>query len=336
MKNCLLLLAMVALSFALTGLIRRYALARSLFDVPNSRSSHTLPTARGGGLAIVITVFIALTGASRWDQVSAALVSSFVFAGGLTALIGFLDDHGHIAPKWRLLVHFVCAAIALMCLGGLGPLVIGSITLEPTELRICLGLLFLVWMINLYNFMDGIDGLASVEAITCCVSASILFAVTGHVQLLAGPLLLASAVLGFLIWNFPPAKIFMGDAGSGFLGLAIGVLAVQSSWVDPAFFWAWCILLGVFVVDATYTLIRRGLRGARVYEAHRSHAYQFASRRAGAHWPVTVAVALINIFWLLPLAAAVVLMQLNGIAGVLIAYIPLLVLAICYRAGCEE
>jgi Fuc2NAc and GlcNAc transferase len=140
-------------------------------------------------------------------------------------------------------------------------------------------------------------------------------------------------VLGFLFWNFPPAKIFMGDAGSGFLGMAIGVISLQAAWASPDLFWAWLILLGVFIVDATVTLLRRLLRGEKIYEAHRSHAYQFASRRYGRHLPVTLAVAAINLFWLFPLAASVVLWSIDGVLALTVAYIPLLLLASKFNAG---
>ena len=147
------------------------------------------------------------------------------------------------------------------------------------------------------------------------------------------PLLLAAAVMGFLFWNFPPARIFMGDAGSGFLGIALGVLSLQAAWVAPQLLWSWLILLGVFIVDATFTLLRRLLRGDKVYEAHRSHAYQYASRQYGRHLPVTLVVGGINILWLLPMALLVGLGWVDSFLGVLIAYVPLFGLALKYRAG---
>jgi Fuc2NAc and GlcNAc transferase len=336
MNNWWLFTALAVLSAALTAILHRYAVARRLLDVPNARSSHAVPTPRGGGVAIVITLFMALTIGLFRQEVPLALAASLGIAGGLVAVVGFLDDHGHIAARWRLLAHFLSALLALCCLGGLAPLSVGDFTIQPAFLRNMFGLLFLVWMVNLYNFMDGIDGLAALEAVTCCLSMCVLFALTGHYNLLVAPLSLTAAALGFLVWNFPPAKIFMGDAGSGFLGLVIGTLAIYSSWAYSSFFWAWCIVLGVFIVDATYTLIRRALRGVKVYEAHRSHAYQSASRHAGAHLPITIAVAAINIFWLLPIAAAVVYKALDGLVGVAIAYIPLVLLAIKFRAGAEE
>jgi len=155
----------------------------------------------------------------------------------------------------------------------------------------------------------------------------------GHPSLSLAPLAVAAAVTGFLFWNFPPAKIFMGDAGSGFLGIVLGVMSLHAAWVAPQLFWSWVILLGVFVVDATVTLLRRLLRGDKVYEAHRSHAYQFASRRFGSHLPVTLAVAAIDLVWLLPIALWVGVGGLDGVLGVALAYVPLVMLAMKFRAG---
>ncbi|TWC57006.1 Fuc2NAc and GlcNAc transferase [Pseudomonas sp. SJZ080] len=249
------------------------------------------------------------------------------------AVIGFMDDHGHIAARWRLLGHFAAGIWALAWLGGLAPVVFFGITLNLHWIGNCLAVVYLVWLLNLYNFMDGIDGIASVEALSACLSACLLYGLSGASMLIWGPLTMAVAVVGFLYWNFPPARIFMGDAGSGFLGIALGVLSLQAAWVSSDLFWAWLILLGVFIVDATFTLIRRLLRGDKVYEAHRSHAYQFASRQYGKHLPVTLAVGAINLFWLLPIAYCVTQLGLDGTWGVVIAYAPLIILASKYHAG---
>lgn len=328
--------AICGLSFALTAGLRRYALARSMLDVPNDRSSHTVPTPRGGGVSIVVTFLSGLV--AMW---SAGLIDSGFFlgavgAGGLVAVIGFMDDHGHIAARWRLLGHFAAAAWVLWWTGGLAPVEVFGIAFDPGWVGNVFALFYLVWMLNLYNFMDGIDGLASVEAISVCGSACLLHWINGHEGFVWTPLLLAMSVLGFLVWNFPPAKIFMGDAGSGFLGIILGALGLQAASVSADMLWAWLILLGVFVVDATFTLLRRLLRGEKVYEAHRSHAYQYASRVYGRHLPVTVAVALINVLWLLPVAIAVVVAGLDGAVGLIIAYVPLLVLAVKFHAGESE
>ena len=330
------------LSSLLTGWLRRYALAASLIDIPNARSSHKLPTPRGGGLSIVIVFLLGLLALFAFDLVETSVLWALLGAGALVALTGFLDDHGHIAAGWRLLVHFSAAAWGLYCLGGLPPLILPVPGLSMMALDLgwigqILAALYLVWLLNLYNFMDGIDGIASIEAITVSLGAALLYAMqTGANTLWVTPVLLAMTVVGFLVWNFPPAKIFMGDAGSGFLGIVLGLLSIQAAWVNPFFLWSWLILLAVFITDATWTLFRRLLRGDKVYQAHCSHAYQYAARFYGSHKKVSLAVAIINFVWLLPLALGVALNQLNAGFALILAYLPLVVLVIIFRAGQRE
>ncbi|PTU78576.1 glycosyl transferase [Pseudomonas indoloxydans] len=336
-----LLPAVAGISLLMTGALRRYALARSLMDIPNARSSHLVPTPRGGGVAIVLAFLAALPVLAFANLLPWPSVWGLLGAGAVVAVIGFLDDHGHIPARWRLLGHFAGAIWALLWLGGLPPLSLFGMSLDLGWLGHALAAVYLVWLLNLYNFMDGIDGIASVEAICVCVGGTLLYVMSGFAdstQSMAWvmPMLLAAAVAGFLYWNFPPARIFMGDAGSGFLGITLGVMSLQASWVAPQLLWAWLILLGVFVVDATWTLLHRLLRRERVYEAHRSHAYQFASRRFRRHLPVTLAVALLNLLWLLPLAVCVVLGYLDGIVGLVLAYSPLAWLAWRFDAGAAE
>ncbi|QHF52059.1 glycosyltransferase family 4 protein [Pseudomonas sp. S49] len=321
------------ISFLLTAVLRRYAISRSLMDVPNARSSHVVATPRGGGVAIVVAFILSLGFLFFTDLISARFFFAMAGGGAAIALIGFMDDHGHIAARWRLLGHFASALWLLGWIGGMPPVELFGTSIELGWLGFVLGAFYLVWLLNLYNFMDGIDGIASVEAICACVGACLLYWLSGLENLIWAPLLLAAAVGGFLYWNFPPARIFMGDAGSGFLGIVLGGLSLQAAWVSAPMLWAWMILLGVFIVDATYTLFHRMLRGEKIYEAHRSHGYQFASRRFGKHLPVTVAVGVINLFWLLPIAFCVTSLGLDGASGVLLAYIPLIALAIKFHAG---
>ena len=337
MNHLLLLAPVVAvMALLLTWLLRRYALARSIIDMPTARSSHTIPTPRGGGVAIVISFLISLPLLLMWDVVASNTVWALFGAGALIAVIGFLDDHGHIAARWRLLGHFSAAAWVLYWLGGFPGLTVFGLTISVSWVGNVLAAFYLVWMLNLYNFMDGIDGLASVEALSTCLGACLIYWLAGYAGLIWLPFLLSMAVLGFLFWNFPPARIFMGDAGSGFLGMILGGLSLQAAWHSTDLLWVWLILLGVFIVDATFTLFRRLINGCKVYEAHRSHAYQFASRQVGSHLPVTLSILAINVFWLLPIALCVALFGLEGILGVLIAYLPLLVLAFKFRAGERE
>ncbi|MDF9774447.1 Fuc2NAc and GlcNAc transferase [Pseudomonas baetica] len=284
-------------------------------------------------MAIVLSFLIALPVLAWTDAVAWPMVLALLGAGGWIAIIGFLDDHGHIAARWRLLAHFGGAIWALFWIGGMAPINLFGYEFSLGWFGYVIAAFYLVWMLNLYNFMDGIDGLASVEAICACVGACLVYWIAGHTSLAIAPLVLAMAVLGFLVWNFPPAKIFMGDAGSGFLGIALAVMSLYAAWTNPLFLWAWLILLGVFIVDATFTLIRRLLRGDKVYEAHRSHGYQYASRKYGSHRAVTLAIAAINLLWLVPVAILVVLQYIDGVAGLVLAYVPLVLLAFKFHAG---
>ncbi|WP_409313966.1 MraY family glycosyltransferase [Pseudomonas putida] len=326
----------LAVSFVLTAVLRWYALSHSLLDIPNARSSHSRPTPRGGGLAIVLSFLAALLILWGLKGISTADCVALVGAGGMVATIGFMDDHGHIAARWRLLGHFAAAAWALFWLGGWPTLTVFGVHLTLGWVGSGIGLLYLVWMLNLYNFMDGIDGIAGVEALCACLGACLLYGLAGHFSAVWAPLLLALSAAGFLLWNFPPARIFMGDAGSGFLGLVLGVFSMTAAGLGGELFWSWLILLGVFIVDATVTLMRRLCRGEKVYEAHRSHAYQYASRYFGRHLPVTLGVLAINLGWLLPIALAVSYHHLDGGVGLLLAYAPLVVLAFRFHAGARE
>ena len=331
-----LLPAVAGLSLFLTYGLRQYALAHQLIDIPGERSSHSAPTPRGGGVAILVSfmtvlLLLAVTDLQAWSS-----ASTLLGAGMSVALVGFIDDHKHIAARWRLLAHFVASAWALTSIGGPPSIVVFGSALGSGWGGAGLASIYLVWLLNLYNFMDGIDGIASVEAIFVCVGGALLYWLSGQPGLAVAPLLLAAAVTGFLYWNFPPARIFMGDAGSGFLGFTLAVMSLQAGWVSPALFWAWVILLGVFVVDATLTLLRRLVSGEKVYEAHRTHAYQYAARRFGRHLPVTLFVAAINLCWLLPIAVLVAGGVVEGMLGVLVAYTPLIVLALLLGAGKAE
>lgn len=336
MTSVFCLSLIVICSFFLTWLLRRYALAKSIIDIPNERSSHSVPTPRGGGVAIVISFLLTLPLLNFYDLLDSTLMWALLGAGSGVALLGFLDDHSHIAPLWRLLGHLFAAIWLLFWLGGLPPLIVFGYDLELMWFGNLLAVVYLIWSLNLYNFMDGIDGIASIEAICACLGGAFIYFHLGKFDVVILPLLLAASVAGFLFWNFPPAKIFMGDAGSGFLGFILAGLSLQAAWIAPQLLWSWIILLGVFVVDATVTLFRRLIRREKVYQAHRSHAYQHASRYYQAHKPISIAVGLINILWLFPWAYFVAISKIDGVIATLIAYIPLLLLAIKFNAGTEE
>ena len=321
------------LSLLFTGYMRHYALKKNIIDNPNERSSHSVPTPRGGGVAVVISYLLALGLLIYSNDISMHIGVTVIAAGFIIALLGFLDDHGHINSMLRLAIHFMVAIAVVISLGGFAEVAI----LNGIQLGFfanIIAVLFLVWLLNLYNFMDGINGIASTEVITSTISMAIIYWVLNHIVDEKSLILLAACAFGFLLWNFPKAKIFMGDACSGFLGLILGIFALIALKVDIALFCAWLICLGVFIVDATFTLIRRVVTGHKMYDAHRSHTYQILSRHFNSHTPVTLAVAAINIFWLLPIAYFVATQNYAyPELGILIAYLPLIILAIKFKAG---
>ena len=328
------LIATTIISWYLTGIFRRVALARALLDIPNARSSHTVAVPRGGGVAIVISALVGLLIVRSIGLVAAPLFWGIVGGGVLVSVIGFVDDAGHVAARWRLLAHMISALWIISWIGGLAPVQIGGRIMEPGVLADALVAIYIVWILNLTNFMDGIDGIAAIESITVCACAAAIYSLSGlDARVLIPPMVIAAASLGFLFWNWPPARIFMGDAGSGFIGLVLAALSLAAGQITPALFWSWVILLGVFIVDSTVTLVRRVFRGQKFYEAHRSHAYQHAALRFGSHLSVTLAVAGINIVWLFPIALVVAKGSINPLTGTLIAYAPLVGIVIWLKAG---
>ncbi|WP_210200144.1 MraY family glycosyltransferase [Allosphingosinicella vermicomposti] len=319
---------------ALTGKIRTYALSAGIVDEVNARASHSIPTPRGGGAAIVIVATVGFLTSTLWLGFPIRLACGLIGGGIAVAVIGWLDDHGHVAPKIRLATHIGAASWAAI---WIGPLPLDFLPFWNSALEFWewpVTVLFIAWMVNLYNFMDGIDGIAGSEAVSVGLGGTIFLGIAGAaVGMLAPSLLLIAAALGFLIWNWPPAKIFMGDAGSGFLGFTLATLSVIAGNVAPELAAAWIILLGIFVVDTGVTLARRMLRGERLHEAHRTHAYQRLARHYGAHLPITSATIAITWLWLFPIAFLVAITWLSPISGVFIAYFPLVAIALFAGAG---
>lgn len=332
-----MLLAVFALATWLTERIRQLALAHQILDHPGARSMHAVATPRGGGTAIVASSTLAIAALGIAGVLPGRLVGALLGGGLLVAVLGFVDDLRQLKPSLRLAGHFAAAAWLLAWLGELPVLPGLELPAAIAWMGFVVAALYVVWMLNLTNFMDGIDGIAATEALTACASGAVLVMVAAS----GSPsrpiaMVVAAAAAGFLVWNWPPARIFMGDAGSGFLGFIFAAIALVSGLDDPALFWGWNILFASFVADATVTLLRRAGRGKRIHEAHRTHAYQRAALRSGGHRPVTLTVAAINLFWLFPIALLVVTERVSGPVGAGVAYAPLVVIAAWLGAGTDE
>lgn len=334
MSDWIGLLLLFLLTAALVFGVRHYAL-HNLLDTPNHRSSHQIPTPRGGGLACVVMFFIAALVLYRQNRLLLPELS-LVGLGLGVAVIGFLDDHRPIAARWRFMVHVLAAALAMLLLQGLPKMPLPWIgQFDLAWLGYALGGLFLIWSINLFNFMDGIDGIATTEAIFVATGlAGFMWGIDLHLAVLA--ICLAVVCAGFLVWNWPPAKIFMGDVGSGFIGFMLGVLIVLFGHIQSIFGFIGLILFAVFVVDASVTLLRRFLSGQQWYAAHCSHAYQLVAKQYSrrGHLRVVLGVMAINVGYLLPLAWLAFRMPDYAWGWLMIAYMPLIFLALRLKAGC--
>lgn len=317
----MILLVGALLSLCLCAILVRKASQWQLNDVPNARSSHVVVTPRGGGIGIVTALAVCVVG-SFFSGVSWGLELGFItFVTVLMCVVGVLDDKQDLSPKLRMLVYAALIAICVLVL-----LPIDESWADLPLVEAALAVFAILWLTNLYNFMDGIDALAAVQAIVASSAAAYLaWSFNGDETYVLYLGLFAACHLGFLYWNLPPARLFMGDAGSVPTGFVFGVLAAYGHWQGILPVGCWLILLAVFITDATYTLIWRFADGQDVTEAHRLHAYQRLSRHFKSHRKVVIGFVLVFVLWLLPLAAATVIWPYGQSGLVILAYVPLVI-----------
>jgi Fuc2NAc and GlcNAc transferase len=309
----------------LTWAALKHALARGILDVPNARSSHVVATPRGGGIAIAVTSLVGALLTSAAGLVPWLVSLTLVCAGTAVAVVGYVDDRRGVSRRVRFLVHLLASAACVILIWSV-----------PHAALIVIAVLALSWAINLFNFMDGIDGLAGSQALFVAGASAILAWSGARDESAVLPGLTAGACCGFLAWNRPPARIFMGDVGSGFLGLWLGAVALVLAVQGSVNIWTSIILGSVFVADATTTLVRRAFSGQRWYQAHRSHAYQKLARRWGSHASVTGLLWLLNLLVVAPIA---VLSQLRPPWAPALAAMTLgvfVALALASGAGVED
>ena len=330
-----------------------------VLDRPGPRSSHFAPTPRGGGIAL-IAVFLAavlcyfIVGGADWSVFGPFLLCLFV-GGGLIAVLGFVDDLYSINPILKFFFHFLLALSAVLLL-AIPSLPFATIVVNGNWFTGTLAGLAIIWCVNSFNFMDGIDGIAVLQAMTMSLSALIISLALG------GPLLhhfilanLFAVGLGFWFWNRPPAKVFMGDTGSGFFGYILAILVMETSSHGVLNVWCWLILFGVFFGDATTTLFLRLKNRQKITQAHRDHAYQRlamhwqrtkepdsspAAGRTWAHRSVLLGVLLVNVAWFFPLAFAAAGFPEWGFVLAIVAFAPLVLLVLkidkYYRSSCSR
>lgn len=326
-------LVLAFLTFLGTALYRALAIKINLIDYPNDRSSHRIPTPSGAGLVFVgltvgcIYLVISPTHGD-WSKLSLLLTFSAV------ALLGSLDDGFGLPVVLRLLLQILFVLGTITSINEM--LDVHSFWSHTHSIRFLqygFVLACMLWLLNLYNFMDGIDGLATTEAIfIAAVSGGFLYW-SGNVELAFWMLILVSTLAGFLYWNLSPAKVFMGDAGSSFLGFFFGAVALSSIIAGDLSFSFWLIVCAIFISDSTLTLCYRLMGGENIFQAHRTHAYQHATVRLGGHAPVVKYCAVINVCWLLPLACLSYIYTDIAHWIAVCAYVPIMVTCIKFNAG---
>ncbi len=276
--------ACLALSVAVTRLVLGWLRRRQIMDVPNDRSSHSRPTPRGGGLAVTPVALLGLGVLAVLGAVPSGVVVVLAAAAALLGL-SWVDDRRSLPARLRLGLHLAAAAAGLATFPADALVFQGLLPFWADRLA---ALLAWGWFINLYNFMDGIDGITGIETASLGLGLALVGWVAGQPDLPPAGLVLAAVALGFLVWNWHPAKLFLGDSGSVPLGYLLGWLlllaAARGAWA-PAL-----ILPLYYLADATLTLSRRALAGQRIWQAHRQHFYQRVVAAGHSHAAVSLAV----------------------------------------------
>lgn len=284
------------LSLGLSYYLISFAKKRNLVDMPNDRSSHTIPTPRGGGISISLSLIACLIWMGVWNVGETALFLWFGATAFLVALVAVIDDVRDLNTAIRAGLYLLIACVFALSINGMS-----SIDLYEC-LLIFISTLVLAWGANLYNFMDGADGLAAIQALIVSLPIGYIFYLAGHDEMAMLCFVIAVSTAGFLIWNWPPAKIFMGDVGSCTLGFGFGGLILISIKQNILSVHIWLILLSVFIVDATLTLISRFLKREKWYQAHRSHSYQRYLQMGHSHNQLSVNFLIFGLVVLWPLA----------------------------------
>jgi len=246
-----------------------------ILDYPNERSLHSKPVPRTGGVSILAGIVLG-AGYLFWasDHIS-TLVGWLLGATTILAFISFLDDRYQLTVGIRLVGHAAIAAVAVTGGISISKILLPGFSLELAGwTSVAVTVIYLVWMVNLYNFMDGMDGFAGGMAVFGFTTFAVFGATSGNMEFFSFNLIVSASTAGFLVFNFPPARLFMGDTGSSLLGVLMGGSSIWG--VNAGLFplWIAVLIFSPFIVDATVTLIRRMLKGERFWSAHKTHYYQ--------------------------------------------------------------
>ncbi len=315
-----ILVTVFIINLAGVFLYKKVAIEKGILANPNFRTLHESPIPRGGGIVFACITMIGIFLLWWLGRIPNNLFMALGVGGCVATVLGFFDDTNDIRARKKLVIQIFLSGFALFYLDG-GPLL--HIELIPSLVAISLSILFLVWVINAYNFMDGVDGMAASGTIFSSGAIVLTMALThGLSEVTILLLLLMVSVLAFMVFNWPPAKIFMGDSGSVFLGYIFGVLILFTTMHNEVSIWTWIIVFGYFIADTTVTQIARLILVKKWYMAHRSHAYQNLARISNSHLKVTLGVIFYYLMWLFPLAIWSALEPDMAIFATIIALTP--------------
>ncbi len=299
-------LIIVLTNYFFTRWFIRYAKVKRITDIPSARSSHVTPTPRGGGIGFVITVtfsyiiYLIFQGNSGKTE-----LFTFLLVISVISLLGWFDDRNDLSRRIRLGVQLISALIILFTISNLNYMSIpyaGSLYLGFAGTL--MGVVWIIGTTNIYNFMDGVDGISSVQAIFAAAGWALFFYIHGAQELFVLNIFLLAGIGAFLILNWPPAKIFMGDVGSLYLGFLFAVMPFLAAAYFPSteigeMIWFAAILLWPFLYDGAFTIVRRLIKGENIFEAHRSHLYQRLNIIGWPHKSISLLYALFSSFTLL-------------------------------------
>jgi len=333
----MLLLAVLIVSFIASYFYPKFAIKYGFYAAPNFRSLHTKIIPRGAGVVvalIMLPIFILL---KRNDLISFNEFIILICGGGVVSIVGFLDDRFEISARIRLLVQIVAAIWICVWLGASPILNWGFTTSDLGWVGAILAVIMLVWFYNLFNFIDGIDAMAMSSVVFVSFSMGTILFLEQESSLATVLFFLGMANLGVLYFNWPPAKVFLGDVGTSFNSFTLSVVIMGSLWTAKPIIWVWLILLAYYLTDTTLTTTVRMMKCRRTwYHPHRSHAYQNLARIWNNHLKMVSIVWGVNLIWLLPLAILAYLIPENAWLYCIIAYFPIVIFVLKYGPLYED
>lgn len=320
--------------FCVHAQINSKLLANAL-DHPNDRSSHAQATKSAGGLSIIVMFSLGLLAVS-WIEPGLFVGLIPLYVGAIViGLMGLVDDYFDLSAAIRLALQVLFGCVMVFYFVTDSSLLGHSLTPVLKSIYVAGVTFCIVWHVNLYNFMDGIDGLAASQTIYVCSVVSIILYLERDFVVLNWLLMLGLVTVAFLIFNWPKASLFMGDTGSGFLGFVLAGLCLYTVLSGTVSIESWLIILSVFVVDSSVTLVRRLLSRKRVFDAHRSHAYQNLSRKYNSHKIATLVYIALNLLFVTPAAFYSYYFPGNSFFAMLFVYLMLVIFCLSLKAGIE-